>query len=288
MAETETSGAVRSSHLDGRVLVVTGAGGGFGKLMVEMASRRGAKVVVADINAEAAEAVANAIAESGGEALAVPTDVTDLGQVRELVGRAVEHFGAVDFMVNNAGIMPLAFIADHADASGAWDRCIDINFKGVLHGISAVYDQMIEQGRGHIVNISSIYGNAGTPGSAVYSATKAAVVVLSDALRKESQGKIKVTVVRPTGVINTGLGSTVVNPEATVGIVGPHQNAFITNVMTYMGGGLSGPKADIDSPEFWAIEPETIAKEVIHALDQPWGVTISDITVRATGEMFTI
>lgn len=276
------------SHLQDRVLVVTGAGSGFGRLMVEMAAARGAKVVAADIDTAAAEAVAESINGDGGEALAVTTDVRDLGQMRDLVSAAVERFGAVDIMINNAGIMPLAFLADHQGASEAWDRCIDINFKGVLHGISAVYDQMISQGRGHIVNISSIYANAGTPGSGVYSATKAAVAVLSDALRKEAQGKIKVTVVRPTGVLNTGLPATVVNPMGSVGIVGQNNEAYMEAVLKYMSGGLEGPMTDIDSPEFWAIEPESIAEEVIHAIDQPWGVVISDVSIRATGEMFII
>lgn len=276
------------SHLADRVLVVTGAGSGFGKLIVEMASARGAKVVVADIDGAAAEAVADAIRADGGEALAVTTDVRELEQVRELIGTATREFGSVDVMVNNAGIMPLAFLADHQGASEAWDRCIDINFKGVLHGISAVYDQMISQGRGHIVNISSIYANAGTPGSGVYSATKAAVAVLSDALRKEAQGKIKVTVVRPTGVLNTGLPATVVNPMGSVGIVGQNSEAYTEAVLKYMTGTLEGPMTDIDSPEFWAIEPESIAAEVIHAIDQPWGVVVSDVSIRATGEMFII
>lgn len=276
------------SHLKDRVVVVTGAGSGFGHLIVGMAAARGAKVVIADIDGDATESVAKEIRDAGGEALAVTVDVRDLSQMRDLVASAVGAFGAVDVMVNNAGIMPLAFLADHESASEAWDRCIDINFKGVLHGISAVYDQMIGQGHGHIVNISSIYANAGTPGSGVYSATKAAVAVLSDALRKEAQGKIKVTVVRPTGVLNTGLPATVVNPLGSVGIVGQNNDRYMEAVLKYMTGGLDGPMADIDSPEFWAIEPESIAAEVIHAMDQPWGVVISDVSIRATGEMFII
>lgn len=277
-----------SSHLADRVVVVTGGGSGFGRLIAEMSAARGASVVVADVNEEAAGAVASALSESGAEALAVTCDVTDLAQVRALVAATVERFGAVDVMVNNAGIMPLAFFADHETASEAWDRCIDINFKGVVHGISAVYDQMIDQGRGHVVNIASVYGNAGVAGSGVYSATKAAVGVVSDALRKETQGKIKVTTVRPTGVLNTGLASTVVNPMASEGIVGPNQDRFMDKTIAYLSGTLEGPEADVDSPQFFAIEPETIAAEVIHAIDQPWGVVISDVTIRATGEMFVI
>jgi len=277
-----------TSYLADRVVVVTGAGGGFGRLIVEMAAARGARVVVADIDGDAASAVAAALQDEGHEAEAIAVDVCDLAQVRACIDGTVNRFGAVDVMINNAGVMPLAFLADHAQAWEAWDRCIDINLKGTLNGICACYDQMIDQGRGHIVNIASIYANAGTAGSGVYSATKAAVAVLSDSLRVEAQGKIKVTVVRPTGVLGTGLASSVVNPAAAVGITGANQDVYMEKVMAYLGGTLDGPASDIDDPAFWAIEPDTIAREVIHAIDQPWGVAISDVTVRATGESYVI
>ncbi|UDY36601.1 SDR family oxidoreductase [Dermatobacter hominis] len=276
------------SHLGGRVVVVTGAGGGFGRLIAEMAAARGARAVVGDIDGAAASSVAGGIVEAGGEAIGVTVDVCDRGQVDALVAAAVDAFGAVDVMVNNAGIMPLAFFADHADAAEAWDRCIDVNLKGTLHGICAAYDRMAAQGRGHVVNISSIYAGAGTPGSGVYSATKAAVAVLSDSLRKESQGLIKVTVVRPTGVLGTGLGAGVVNPAAIAGITGAKAEPYMDKVMAALSGTLGGAATDEDDPGFWAIEPATIAAEVVHAIDQPWGITISDVTVRATGEDYTI
>jgi NADP-dependent 3-hydroxy acid dehydrogenase YdfG len=214
--------------------------------------------------------------------------VRDLVEVQALATRAVERFGAVDVLVNNAGVMPLAFFADHEQAHDAWTRCIDINFKGVLNGICAVHDQMIAQGRGHVVNIASIYANAGTAGSGVYSATKAAVAVLSDSLRKESQGRIKVTVVRPTGVLGTNLANSVVNPAAATGIVGANEQRFTERVLAYLGGNLDPALTDVDSAAYWAIEPEHVAAEVVHAIDQPWGVTLGDITIRATGEDYVI
>lgn len=277
-----------SSHLEGRVVVVTGAGSGFGKLISELTAARGAKVVAGDIDEAAAAATADALRATGAEAAHLGVDVRDLAQVQALAALAVERFGAIDVMVNNAGIMPLAFFADHEQAKEAWDRCIDINLKGVLNGICAVHDQMLAQGRGHVVNIGSIYGNAGTAGSGVYSATKAAVAVLSDSLRKESQGRIKVTVVRPTGVLGTNLASGVVNPAAAVGIVGQHEQEYLEKVMAFIGGTLEGPPADVDDPGYWAIDPEHVAREVVHAIDQPWGVLISDVTVRATGELYVI
>ena len=277
-----------SSHLTGRVVAITGAGGGFGKLMAEMAARRGAKVVLGDIDEAAATAAAEGIEDAGGEAEAVRVDVTDLGQVQAMVDSAVRRFGAVDVMVNNAGVMPLAFLADHAQAYEAWIRCIDINFKGVLNGIVAVHDQMLAQGRGHVVNISSIYANAGTAGSGVYSATKAAVATLSNSLRVESQGRIKVTIVRPTGVLGTGLAGGVINPGAAIGIVGQNNDRYIERIMSQMGGTLDPALADADDIRYWAIEPEVVAEQVVHAIDQPWGVSIGDITIRATGEDFVL
>jgi NADP-dependent 3-hydroxy acid dehydrogenase YdfG len=277
-----------TDHLTDRVVAITGAGGGFGKLIAEMAAARGAKVVLGDIDEAAATAAAQGITDGGGEAEAVAVDVTDLAQVRSMVERAVERFGSLDVMVNNAGVMPLAFIADHAQAYDAWVRCIDINFKGVLNGIVAAHDQMIGQGRGHVVNISSIYANAGTAGSGVYSATKAAVATLSNSLRVESQGKIKVTIVRPTGVLGTGLAGGVVNPAAVVGIAGQNNEQYVERVMAQMSGQLDPALSDVDDARYWAIEPEVVAEQVVHAIDQPWGVSIGDITIRATGEDFVL
>lgn len=275
-------------HLSGRVVFVTGGAGGFGRLMCEMAAARGALVALTDVDGSAALSAAEELSAGGGEVIGLGLDVRDPSAFNAAVATTVERFGSLDVLINNAGTMPLAFFSDHAIAADAWERCIDINFKGTLNGICAVHDVMTEAGRGHVVNISSIYGNAGTAGSGVYSATKAAVRVLSDSLRVESQGRIKVTVVRPTGVLNTGLASTVINPMAAVGITGANQDRYTDAVMQYLTGSVEGPGADEDDPQFWAIQPETIAAEVIHAIDQPWGVVISDVTVRATGEMFVI
>ena len=158
----------------------------------------------------------------------------------------------------------------------------------MLNGICAVYDQMIRQGHGHVVNISSIYGNAGTAGSGVYSATKAAVRVLSDSLRVEAQGKIKVTVVRPTGIMGTGLGGGIVNPQALVGLTGQHTERFGERVQRLGSGGLRPEETDVDDVRYWAITPDDLVRQIVYAIDQPWGVTIGDITVRATGEDYIL
>ena len=277
-------GATGSNFIDGKVVVITGAGSGFGRLTAKSAAAMGASIVAADIDPASLKETVSDVVESGGLAIAVEADVTSKEQMDAMARAAVDTFGAIDVLVNNAGVMPLAFFADHAVASSAWERCIDINFKGVVNGITAVYDQMMSQGRGHVINVSSIYGNQGTAGSAVYSATKAAVVVLSDALRVEAQGRIKVTVIRPTGVPGTNLGTGVINPEAIIGLAGQNVERFGQSLMAWMEGSLPPEQMDRHSVRYWTLSPEDLTEQIMAVMNMPWGVNISDITVRATGE----
>jgi len=276
------------SNVAGKVVVVTGAGSGFGRLVSEKTAALGAKVVASDIDETAVEETVDSITKAGGESLAVAADVTALGQMRGLAARAVEAFGAIDVMVNNAGVMPLAFYADHEAAADAWARCIDINIKGVLFGTMAVHDQMITQGRGHVINLSSIYGNQPVAGAAVYGASKAAVNFLSDALRQESQGRIKVTTIRPTGVPGTALGDGVINPMALGGILGAGMEDFMQKVGAMASGDAAAELSSSDNIEYFALEPELLADQIVYAIDQPWGVSISDLTVRASGDSYVI
>lgn len=273
-----------SQHLQDKVVVITGAGGGFGKLIAEKCAAGGARVVGVDIGEANLADVFDGISAAGHSGTYQVADVTEMEQMKAAVGHAVQTFGAVDVIVNNAGVMPLAYFADHELAWQKWHRAIDINIKGVVNGISAVYDQMIEQGRGHVVNISSIYGNAGVAGAGVYSATKAAVTVLSDSLRSEAKGKIKVTTVKPTGVLGTNLAGGVVNGKAIMGIVGARGESFMQSLTAFANGTLTAEQTDIDSVKYWLITPDDLADTVVHVIDQPWGISISDITVRASGE----
>ena len=275
-------------YVKDRVIIVTGAGSGFGKLISEKCAAGGAKVVGVDVNAEGLNEVFDGIKAAGFEGTSHAADVTDIAQVKAAARHAVDTYGGIDVIVNNAGVMPLAFFADHARALDKWHKAIDINIKGVVNGISAVYDTMIERGRGHVVNISSIYGNAGTEGSGVYSATKAAVDVLSESLRVEAQGKIKVTNVKPTGVLGTNLAGGVVNEAAVIGITGQKGLQFLENAGNLQTGALRPEQTDVDSPEYWLITPDDLANAVVHVIDQPWGINISDVTVRATGENYVV
>lgn len=275
-----------NGYLSGRTIIVTGAASGFGRLVTDIASQRGANVFAVDVDADGLEALLAELQSRGQSVKVCTADVTDPQQMHAMAANCVEHFGAIDVLVNNAGIMPLAFWADHAAAAEAWSRCIDINFKGVVNGIAAVHDQMIKQSRGQVVNISSIYGNVPVAGSAIYTATKAAVNVLSESLRIESQGRIKVTTVKPTGVIGTNLGSTIVNGDAMIGILGQNMESFRENAVKFMTPGESEGLTDPEDIRYWAISPEELAEQIIYVIDQPWGVSISDITVRASGDQY--
>lgn len=273
-----------SEYLKDKVIIITGAGSGFGKLIAEKVAAAGARVVGVDIDAGSLDATVDGIRAAGGAAIGRVADVTDFAQVDAAAQAAVAEFGAIDVLVNNAGVMPLAYFADHAVALPKWHAAIDINIKGVVNGIAAVYDRMIEQGRGQVVNISSIYGNAGIEGSGVYSATKAAVTTISDSLRIESKGKIKVTTVKPTGITGTNLASWIVNDTAIMGLVGQRAAAYGEHVEALTTGTLPPELTDVDSVRYWLITPDDLANAVVHVIDQPWGISLSDITVRASGE----
>ncbi|MCU1394294.1 MAG: putative oxidoreductase, short-chain dehydrogenase/reductase family [Ilumatobacteraceae bacterium] len=276
------------THLGERSVLVTGAASGFGRIMASKAAEAGARVTAVDVNAEALESLVSSLTSDGRSVIGVVGDVGVRADLQDAVRQGVDAHGFVDVAVLNAGIMPLAFYADHARAADAWDRCIDINLRGVLNGITAVYDHMIGLGRGHVVCISSIYGNHAVQGSAVYSATKAAVNVLADALRQETQGRIKVTTVRPTGVLGTGLGASIVNGDAMVGILGQHAQAFGDTVGRLMKGEATDAELDPDDIAYWSISPDELAAQVLYTIDQPWGVNIAEVTVRASGEQYLL
>jgi len=275
-----------SQYLAGKVIIVTGAGSGFGRLIAQKCAAGGAKVVGVDVNGDNLDEVISSITAAGGQSVGQVADVTDMAQLKAAAALAIERFGAIDVLVNNAGVMPLAFFADHERAWQKWHQAIDINIKGVVNGISAVYDQMMAQGRGQVVNISSIYGNGGVEGAGVYSATKVAVTALSDALRVEAQGRIKVTTVKPTGVFGTNLASGIVNEAAIMGLAGQKGADFTENLGNLMTGALRPEQTDVDSVQYWLITPDDLADAVVHVIDQPWGISLSDVTVRASGENY--
>ena len=276
------------SHLKDRVVVITGAGGGFGRLIARKVAERGGRVAACDINEQELQLTVDEAIKAGGEALGLTADVTRPEDLAALVAATLEKFGHVDVMINNAGIMPLAYYSDHGAALDAWHRCIDINIKGVLNGIVAVHDAMMARGRGHIVNLSSIYSNYPVKGAAVYGATKAAVNFLSESLRQESHGRIKVTTVRPTGIPITGIASAVVNVEAAASIVGANAEQYGARIEALLEGRSEPDHVDPEKIEYFMLDPELLADQILYAIDQPWGVVISDLTVRSSGDLYVI
>lgn len=187
----------------GKVAVVTGGASGIGRGLCEELARRGAVVVVADLNASAAEGVAQALTDAGGRASGMAVDVASADSVQELVRATLARHGRIDLMFNNAGI---AWGGDFQTMAPAdLDRVVGINLKGVLYGASAVYPAMVKQGGGHIVNVAALTGLLPGPGSAAYAATKHGVVGFSQSLRAEAQAfGVRVSVVCP-GYVNTNL-----------------------------------------------------------------------------------
>ena len=275
-----------SNYLKDKVVVVTGAAGGFGRLIALKSSALGASVVCSDVDESTLSLVVQEAATD--RVIGITADVTNLKDLQELVEETIGRLGRVDVMINNAGIMPLAFYQDHEKAIEAWHNCIDINIKGVLNGIVAVYDQMISQGRGHVVNLSSIYGNFPVSGAGVYGASKAAVNFLSESLRVESRGKIKVTTVKPTGVPGTGLGQGIINQEAIIGILGQNNASYLQMMQAHLSGELPEEHRNPENIEYYALDPSDLADQVIYAINQPWGVSIGEVTVRASGDAYIL
>lgn len=281
---TYESNYIQKNYVDGKVILITGASGGFGVLTAERAAEMGGKVVLAARNEEKLKAAVEKIRAAGGEASYVVTDVAKREQVFAMAKFAVDTYGRIDVLVNNAGTMPLGFFSDHEKALDAWEGCLDTCLKGTLFSICAVYDQMIAQGQGQIINLSSIYSNFPVAGAGVYQVAKVGVQYLAESLRSEAQGKIKVTTIKPTGFSRTGLFGTIQNMDAAVPMLA---NVFET--MTDMEEAPLRPDFhDINSMTYNDPDPQILADNIIYAINQPWGVSIGDITVRASGENYNL
>lgn len=234
-----------------KVVLVTGASSGIGAAIASELGAAGAKVLLGARRTDRLDALAAEINDAGGTALAAPLDVTDRDAVQAFADRALDEWGRIDVLVNNAGVMPLSPLASLR--LDEWERMIDVNVKGVLWGIAAVLPAMNRQGFGQIVNIASIGALAVSPTAAVYCATKFAVRAISDGLRQESD-HIRVTCVNP-GVVKSELADTITDETAA------------------------------EAMKVWraiALEPEAIAKAVRHVIEAPADVDTNEITIRLT------
>ncbi len=243
-----------SNNIEGKVVVITGASSGLGEATARHLSAQGASVVLGARRVDRLRSLADELTGSGGKALAITTDVTHCDQVKRLVDAAVETFGRVDVMINNAGLMPQSPL-ERLNIDD-WNRTIDVNIKGVLYGIAAALPYMKQQKAGHIINVSSVAGHLVGPNFAVYAATKHAVRVLSEGLRQEVKPySIRTTVISP-GAVATELPDSVTEPD-----IAEHIHKFYKEI---------------------AIPAESFARAVAFAISQPEDVDVNEILFRPT------
>ncbi len=241
--------------LQDKVVVISGASSGIGEGAARLLAARGARVVVGARRTDRLAVLVDEITKAGGSARFRAVDVTDRASVESFVAAAVDEFGKIDVLVNNAGVMPLSAL--NALKVDEWDRMIDVNIRGVLHGIAAALPRMEAQGFGHIVNIASIGAHYVVPTGAVYCATKFAVRAISDGLRQETD-KLRVTVVSP-GVVESELADTISDEASREGM-----KAF----------------------RRIAIQPDAIARAIVYAVEQPQDVDVSELIVRPTASPY--
>lgn len=246
--------ATSSSLAQRKVILITGASSGIGEATARHLAGQGHQVVLGARRVERIEAIAAEIKGAGGQALALALDVTRLDSAREFVEAAHREFGRVDVLVNNAGVMPLSPMAElRVDE---WNQMIDVNLRGVLHGIAAALPIMREQKSGHIINVASVSAYRVDPTAAVYCATKYAVRALSEGLRQESR-ELRVTVVSP-GLTRTELFDHINAPAVSAAVRGMVEQT--------------------------SIPASAIAKAIGFAIDQPADVDVNELIVRPTAQ----
>ena len=234
-----------------KVVLITGASSGIGEATARLLAAQGHRVYVGARRTDRLETLVQEIRANGGTVAFRALDVTSAEDMREFVRGAEAAYGQVDVIVNNAGVMPLSPL--NSLKVDEWDRMIDVNIRGVLHGIAAVLPGMERQGHGQVINVSSIGGLAVSPTAAVYCATKFAVRAISDGLRQETN-KIRVTVVCP-GVVESELADTITDDTARVAM---------------------------QSFRRVALHPDAIARAIAYAIEQPDDVDVSEVVVRPT------
>ncbi|QFG20660.1 SDR family oxidoreductase [Actinomadura sp. WMMB 499] len=238
-------------NTESKTILVTGASSGIGAAVAARLAGEGHRVVA---GARRLDRLRELAERAGGGLHPVRLDVTDRADVEAFVRTARDRFGRVDVMIANAGVMPLSRL--DALLVDEWDRMIDVNVRGLLHGIAAVLPHFAEQDAGHFVTIASIGAHEVVPTSAVYSGTKYAAWAITEGLRQESPPSIRVTTVSP-GVVTSELADSITDPDTA------------ESIRIYRAN---------------AIEPDAIAGAVSYALAQPADVDVNEIVVRPSAQ----
>lgn len=238
------------STIHGKVVVITGASSGIGEAAARLLAAKGAHVVMGARRTERLQSIAADIQAAGGSAAYHQLDVTRLEEMQTFIEFAVQTFGHVDVLLNNAGVMPLSLLEENK--IDEWNRMIDVNIRGVLHGIAAGLPLMKQQEKGHFINIASIGAYSVTPTAAVYCATKYAVKAITDGLRMETDGRIRVTLISP-GVTESELADSISDEHA---------------------------RQAMQEYRSVAIPASAIANAILYAIEQPDEVDVSEMIIR--------
>ncbi|MFF3855334.1 SDR family oxidoreductase [Micromonospora sp. NPDC002575] len=239
--------------LQGKTIVVTGASSGIGLATAELLAQRGANVVLAARRTDRIAALASVLRDGGARATAITVDVSDADSVQALVDESVRSFGGIDAFVSNAGVARLARLED-GDAAD-WNAMVDVNLRGLLHGLTAVLPVFRRQGHGHVVAVVSTSGIKISPTMGVYAATKNAARTVMEALRAEStDGVVRTTEISP-GFVRTELADGM--DEVSREQIQAGMRAF-------------------------GLDPVAVARAVCFALEQPHDVEIGSLTIRPT------
>jgi NADP-dependent 3-hydroxy acid dehydrogenase YdfG len=239
-----------------KTVIVTGAASGIGAATALCLARAGARVMLASRRGDSIASLTRDIRDAGGTAECRATDVADRRAMEKLAAATLEAFGRIDVLVNNAGVMSIAPLADlQVDE---WDRMIDINLKGVLYGMAAVLPSMRARKSGHIITVASTLGHAPTAGAAVYSATKAAVLSIAEAFRREIAPEIRSTVITP-GAVTSELHAAIADPALRERIAAAYKDA---------------------------LPAESVAEVIRYAIAQPDNVGLNEIVLRPTSQNY--
>lgn len=242
-------------NLKHKVVLITGASSGIGKATAMKLSKEGASVVLCARSEDELNALKDNITANGGKALVVKTDVTKPKDFENAVSKTLAEYGSVDVLINNAGLMPLSYVEKLK--TDEWEKMVDVNIKGVLNGVAAVLPSMKKNKVGHIINMSSSAAHNYFPGGAIYCATKAAVKMFSEGLRKELAPNygINVSSIEP-GAVDTSLFETITDKDIKEKLK--------------------------DMKAMTKLEAEDIANAIFYALSQPERVNINDVYIMPT------